>query len=237
MPETTRSDYWRGFRNGVPFFFVVGPFGLLFGAVATEAGLRLPEVMGFSVLVIAGAAQFAALPLMKADAATLIVLFTALAVNVRMAMYSASITPYLGKAPLWKRAIMAYFLVDQTYAMSIAEFERKPTLSLAQRSAYFFGVMTPTCLPWYLATWLGATLGASIPPGFALDFAVPITFLAIVAPMLRSVPHIAAAFVSVALALALGFLPYNLGLMIAAAAAMVTGAATELWLERRAASA
>lgn len=236
MPDDTRSHYWRGFRNGLPFIVVIVPFGMLFGVVATEAGLHLPQVMGFSVLVIAGAAQFAALPLMKADAPTLIVLVTALAVNMRMAMYSASITPYLGKAPFWKRAIMAYFLVDQSYAVAISEFERRPGMTLAQRSAYFFGAMSPVCLPWYLATWAGATLGAAIPPSFALDFAVPITFLAIIAPMLRGAAHVAAAVVSVAVALLLAFLPYNLGLLAAATLGMMTGARLELWQTQRGAA-
>jgi len=233
MSTPLRSHYWRGFRNGAPFLLVVFPFGMLFGVVGAEAGLHLTQVMGFSVLVIAGAAQFAALQLMKADAPTLIVLATALAVNLRMAMYSASLAPHLGRAPLWKRAIIAYFLVDQRYAASIMEFERRPDMTTPEKVAYFAGVASPVCGPWYFATWLGATLGAAIPPEFALDFAVPITFLAIIAPMLRTLAHVAAAAVSIAVALAFAFLPYNLGLMIASAAAMVTGAQVELWMARR----
>lgn len=233
MQDQTRSHYWRGFRHGAPFLFVIAPFGMLFGVVGTEAGLRIAEVMGFSVLVIAGAAQFAALSLMKHDAPTLIVLATALAVNMRMAMYSASMAPHLGAAPIWKRAVMAYFLVDQTYAASALEFERRPEMTLAQKSAYFFGVMTPVCLPWYGATWAGAALGTAIPPQFALDFAVPITFLAIITPMLRTAAHVAAATVSIVVALVFAFLPYNLGLMIASILAMITGAQIEQWAARR----
>ena len=233
MSHSLRSHYWRGVRNGTPFLFVVAPFGMLFGVVASEAGLRLLDVMSFSVLVIAGAAQFAALQLMKENAPVLIVLATALAVNMRMAMYSASIAPHLGAQPLWKRAIIAYFLVDQTYAASILEYERRPDLTVAAKTAYFFGVMTPTCLPWYGATWAGAVLGTSIPAEFALDFAVPITFLAIVTPMLRTAAHVAAAAVSVAVALIFAFLPYNLGLLIAAIAAMVAGVQVETVMARR----
>jgi predicted branched-subunit amino acid permease len=75
--------------------------------------------------------------------------------------------------------------------------------------------------------------GAAIPPELALDFAVPITFLAIVGPALRSLPHVAAALVSVVGWLALAWLPYNLWLFIAALLAMVTGALVEAWQERR----
>jgi len=226
MPDSKRF-YWIGVRDGAPFVFVVAPFGMLFGVVGTEAGLNLAEVMGFSVLVIAGASQFAALSLMQENAPVVIVLITALAVNLRMAMYSASLTPFLGAAPIWKRAVAAYFLVDQSYAVGVAKFERAPEMTLSQRLAYYFGVVSPICPVWYVSTLAGAVLGTQIPESLALDFAVPITFLAIIAPMLRTAAHVAAAFVSVSLALLFGFLPYNLWLLIAAVAAMMTGAEVE----------
>jgi Predicted branched-chain amino acid permease (azaleucine resistance) len=103
------SSYWRGVRHGAPFLLVIAPFGALFGVVGTEAGLNLAQVMGFSVIVIAGAAQFTAVQLLSENAPTLIVIAAALAVNLRMAMYSAALTPHLGAAPLWQRAIMALF--------------------------------------------------------------------------------------------------------------------------------
>ncbi len=67
-----KSIYLQGVRDGAPFVLVVVPFALLFGVVGTEAGLNLAEVMGFSVLVIAGAAQFTALQLMVDEAPTLL---------------------------------------------------------------------------------------------------------------------------------------------------------------------
>lgn len=225
--SNTRHQYWKGVRDGAPFIFVVAPFGMLFGVVGTEAGLNLVEVMGFSVLVIAGASQFAALSLMQDNAPVLIVLATALAVNLRMAMYSASLTPFLGAAPIWKRALAAYFLVDQSYAIGVAKFERTPEMTLDERIAYYFGAVSPICPLWYASTLAGAVLGARIPESMALDFAVPITFLAIIAPMLRTMAHVAAALVSITLALVFSFLPYNLWLLIAALAAMLTGAEVE----------
>ncbi|NSX53822.1 AzlC family ABC transporter permease [Parasulfitobacter algicola] len=229
---TTKSIFWKGVRDGAPFLLVVGPFGLLFGVIATEAGLNLSETMGFSVLVIAGAAQFTAVQLMVDEAPTLIVLATSLAVNLRMAMYSASITPHLGAAPLWKRALVSYFLVDQSYAVSVAKYE-KENWSLQQKLAYFFGVIIPICPMWYVLTLVGAMVGETIPDTWALDFAIPITFLALVAPALRTLPHVIAAFVSIVLALLLAGLPYNSGLLIAAVVAMMIGAQSELMIGRR----
>jgi len=232
--ETTKSIFWQGVRDGAPFILVIVPFSTLFGVVATEAGLSVFETLTMSVLVIAGAAQFTAVELLRNDVPTLIALVSALAVNLRMAMYSASLTPYLGKATLGQRAWAAYFLVDQTYACSVLKYEQNPDWSIGQRLTYFFAVAVPICPLWYLFTVIGALIGNSIPESFALDFAIPITFLALIAPMLRTRAHLAAAFVSVVAALLLNGVVYNLGLLVAGILGMMAGAQVELIDSRRA---
>ncbi|WP_150120932.1 AzlC family ABC transporter permease, partial [Sulfitobacter sp. HI0040] len=78
------SAYFKGVADGAPFILVIIPFSTLFGIIATEAGLSVFETLSFSVVVIAGAAQFTALQLMQENAPTAIVLASALAVNLRM---------------------------------------------------------------------------------------------------------------------------------------------------------
>jgi len=229
MPSANTSRAWflRGARDAGPFVLVAGPFGALFGVVATEAGLNLAQVMGFSVVVIAGASQLAALQLMLDQAPTLIVLLSAIAVNLRMAMYSASLAPHLGAAPLWKRALVAYMNVDQTYAVSVLKYEDVPEMTLAQKVGYFFGTCLPIIPVWIITTYIGALLGQSIPIDWDITFAVPVAFLAMVAPALRTAAHVAAATASVVLAILFGSLPYNLGLMPAGIGAMIVGAEVE----------
>lgn len=232
MPAT-RSAFLRGLLASLPFVIVIVPFGILFGVVATEAGMTRLETLAFSVVVIAGAAQFAAVQLMVENAPLVIVILTALAVNLRMAMYSAALTPHLGSAPMWQRVVMAYFLVDQSFAAASVEFDRRPDLTLSEKVAFFFGAVAPVCPLWYLASYAGAVFGTAIPPEYALDFAVPIAFLAIISPMLRTVAQIVSAVVSVALALAFAWLPYSTGLLVAGLGAMLAGAQVEVWTERR----
>lgn len=229
--SSLRRAFLSGARDALPFTFVVSPFALLFGVVATEAGLDVVETLAFSVAVLAGASQFAALQLMTENAPTAIVLASALAVNLRMAMYSAALTPHLGAAPLWHRALASYFIVDQTYALGIIAYEREH-MTLGEKLAYFWGAVAPVCPVWYVMTLVGALAGTAIPGSVPLDFAVPITFLALIAPMLRTLAHIVAAGVSVTLALVFAFLPYNLGLMVAGLGAMIAGAQTEVRLRR-----
>jgi len=227
------SPFLLGLRDGLPFIVVVGPFALLFGVVATEAGLQLSQTMAFSTVVIAGASQFAALQQIQIGAPTLMVVATALAVNLRMAMYSAALTPWLGPAPFWQRALIAYAIVDQTYALSVARFEQNPAWSIPQRVRYFFGTVTPILTLWVLLTAVGMMVGAAIPGWLAMDFAVPICFLAIIGPMLRTPAHMAAALTSILLALVFSGLPYGSGLLLAAVCAMIVGARVEIWAEAR----
>ena len=231
------QQFLKGAKDGLPFHIVIWPFAAIFGAIATQAGLNVAEVMGFSILVIAGSAQLAALQLMTENAPTVIVLATALAVNLRMGMYSAAFTPHIGKASLATRAFAAYMLYDQPYALASIKFEKEPDLSLSEKLGYFFGVAIPIGIAWYLLTLAGALLGEMIPTDVGVDFAVPITFLAVVAPMLKTLAHVASALTSVVLVLALSFMPYGTGLLVAAVAALLVGAQVESWMEKRKAAA
>ncbi len=225
-----------GFLHSLPFLLVLVPFAMLFGVVATAAGLDISQVIGFSVLVLAGASQFSAVQLMSEHAPVIVVLLSSLAINLRMAMYSASLTPWLGRAPGWQRATVAYLLIDQTYGLGMQKFEREPQMTVTERMAYLFGASPVLCLPWIVFSWVGATAGQMIPADWPLDFAVPITFLALIAPMLRTVAHVAAALVAVIAALMLSGLPSGTGVLVAGLLGMIAGAWVEGWQARRAAA-
>ena len=233
--SSTRKAFAEGAWEAIPFLLIVIPFGLLFGIAATEAGLDFTQLFAFSALVFAGASQFAALQQMSEAAPTLVVVLTGLAVNLRMAIYSAALVPHFGTAPLWKRAIVAYLCVDQSYAMTVVRFERAPELDAPARFAYFIGAAIPVATVWFTSTWIGAVAGARIPPEYGIDFALPLAFIAMVAPMLRTLAHVVAALVSVTAALTLYWLPAQTGLLAAGILAMIAGAWTEVRMERAAA--
>ncbi len=230
--STSKSYYWKGFCGGAPFVIPIIPFGTLFGVLAVETGADALQALVFSATVFAGGAQFAALQLMQDGAPILIVLASSLAVNLRLVMYSASLTLYLGSAPMWQRAIAAFVIVDQTYAGAIVRFENEPSLLVSQRMSYFFGLISPLTPFWLLCTYLVAVLGTRIPDSWALDFALPILFLALIGPMMRTNAHVVAALVATAVALLTVNVPFNLGLLIAGFAGMMAGAQAELISER-----
>lgn len=231
--RTARAAFLHGMRDGGPFVLIVGPFGLVYGVIAVAAGFNVAQAVGFSVAANAGAAQLAALQLLGEQSPLIIVVLTALAVNLRMAMYSASLAPHLGRATLRWRLLMGYLMVDQAYATSILRFEHAPQMPLVAKIGYYLGSVALIWPTWIGCTLAGALLGNAIPPSMPIGFAVPIAFLALIGPMLRSLAHVAAAFVSVVGALVLSGLPYSLGLLVAAVLAMITGALVETWGARR----
>ncbi len=230
---STKRAFLLGYRDALPFFLIVVPFGTLFGVVGTEAGLTLAQTMAFSTLVVAGASQFTAVAMMIEHAPTAIVVFAAIAVNLRMVMYSAALVPHFGRAPLGMRALLSYFLIDQTFAIATNKYAEVPGMSINQKMAYFSGAFWFMMPVWIVATYLGATFGSAIPPEYSLDFAVPICFLALSAPAMRNFAFFMAGVTSIVMTLVLIFVPFKLGLIIAAVIAMIVGVQTENWMERR----
>jgi predicted branched-subunit amino acid permease len=195
--------------------------------VATDAGLNVAQTVGFSLLVIAGAAQFTAVQLITEAVPVWSILAAALAVNLRMAMYSASLQPHLGAARLWQRICVSYLNVDASYALGVQKFEEFPEATVNDKFAFFVGTMVLMAPLWTIGTWVGAVTGDAMPDWITIDFAMPLLFLSIVGPMLKTLAHLAAAVTSIIVALIFGFLPSGTGLLIAAFAAMAVGAEIE----------
>lgn len=227
------AAFRQGGRDCAPFVLITVPYAMMFGVVARDAGLDVARVMAMSVSVVAGASQFTAVALMREGAPVVVILLTALAVNLRLAMYSAALVPHLGHAPLWQRAAMSYLMVDQAFAVAVRTYEDRPEMGPGARVAYYFGVMALICPVWYAGTLAGALFGRALPASLSLEVAVPVCFVALVAPLLRTGPHRLAATVSVAGAVAFAGLPWSLGTLAAAFCAILAGGWAERFLRRR----
>ncbi|MGB0439230.1 MAG: AzlC family ABC transporter permease [Paracoccaceae bacterium] len=228
-----RALFLRGMMEAAPFNLAVIPFSLLFGVVAVEAGFDIAQIMGMAVVVIAGAAQLTAIQLMQENAPTVMVIVAACAVNLRMAMYSASLAPHLSHGPLKWRLVLSYFLVDHVYAMTIAEYPKRPEWSFHDKAVYYMGLSLGVLPSWYLFSYIGAVIGSQIPESFALDFAGPIMFTALAAPLIRGAANIAAALTAVVVALLAADLPYSFGMVVGAVAGISVGVAVETWRATR----
>ena len=209
-----------------PLLVGVVPFGLIFGV--TAAGSAVGGFLGYatSLIIFAGAAQLAAVQLFTEGAAAAVIIATALVINARHLMYSAALAPHFREFPRPWRLGLPYILTDQAFAVSIVQYE---TVSdPVYRRWFYAGGALSLWVTWQLSTATGVVLGASIPESWSLDFAIPLVFLALLVPGLRTRPSVLAAVVGGVVALVAHDVAYNLGLMIGA----LSGIAAGVWGER-----
>jgi len=202
------------------------PFGLICGAVCSSVGI--PEWGGgvMSIFIFAGASQLVATQLMSEHASSIVIIFTGLVINARFVMYSASIAEHFrGVHPL-KKMGLAYVLTDQAYAMSINRF-KGPEADHTHKVAYFLGAALLMGIAFISTSFLGSYIGALIPPEWELDFAVPLTFTALIIPAVQDRPTLLAAVVAGGLSAVTDSLPYNLGLLTAALCGIIAGTLAE----------
>ncbi|WP_058366622.1 AzlC family ABC transporter permease [Haloparvum sedimenti] len=219
------EDLRAGVRDSVPILLGIAPFALVAGIAAVDAGLTPAQAVGMSVFVYAGASQLAALELLGENAPLAVVVATAVVINLRMVMYSASIAPHFARYRRRTRALLAYFLTDQAYALSIAEYADDEA-GERDRRYYYLGVGTPIWVVWVVGTVLGIALGAGIPDSLGLSFAVPLVFLALLVPAMKDRPTTVAGGVGGAAAVVAAGLPFNLGLLVGAAVGILAGLLT-----------
>ena len=216
------AAFWLGVRALLPMHVGVMPFGVIYGIVALQSGIPPLAAVLMSSIVFAGSAQFLLAQLVGAGAPALLMVGAAGVVNLRHALYSASVAPVL-KSLSWRwKLLLAYLLTDEAYAAAIPHLLASPRGSHAHW--ILFGAGFALWAGWQIATLAGVVLGARLPDNLSLDFALPLTFIAIVVPLLTDRRRLAIALVAGILAVLLAGLPYKLGLFCAALAALLLAA-------------
>ena len=180
-------------------------FGFVFGLAARQAGFSPIEAMAMSLILFAGAAQFAVVGYISSGLAwPAIILLTGL-LNARHLLYSAALAPWLKDVPVARRAVAAHLLTDEAFALSIAHFRR---LGRTDEWGYWIGAVASTLIPWNLATAAGVLLGGQIPnpKQFGVDVIFPAAMIGLSVGLITGrrelVAAIVGAGVGVALALA-----------------------------------
>lgn len=224
MSRTTES-MTAGARAVAPIIVGIIPFGLVAGAAVTNAGLGLAEAVAMSLLVNAGASQIAATALFTEGAPLLVAAGTALVINARMFIYSTSIAPVIVPQTRSRlgRILLGHPLVDQSYAVTMTTGRYREDISVVP---YYVGSWLVLALVWQLSNIVGALGGAFVPTAWSLDFAVPLVFLAMLVPALKTRGDIEAAVATgVSAALLVPLLPLQTGLIVSIVIGLAWGAA------------
>lgn len=216
------KQFWAGVRSVIPLLIGGFPFGLIYGALALNAGLSKAAAQVMSSTVFAGSAQFIAAQLVHESAPGFVIVLTIAVVNLRHMLYSASLAPYLAALPARWKVILSYLLTDEAYAPTILHYEKEGITPYAHW--FLLGAGAVLWTDWQLSTALGIFLGTAIPESWSLlDFALPLTFIAMVVPVLKNQATMAAALSAGIVALVTFSLPYKLGLILAALVGIAVG--------------
>jgi 4-azaleucine resistance transporter AzlC len=213
--------FWAGVRAELPLLISVFPFGLIYGSLALNAGIPIAAAQAMSSIVFAGSSQFAVAQLVHEAAPGLVILLTIAVINLRHMLYSASLAPHLKGLSLRWKVLLSYLMTDEAYAVAILNYERIGGTMAGHW--YFLGAGLALWSTWQVSTGLGLGLGSALPADWPLDFALPLTFIAMVVPALKNRPAVAAALSAGLVALLAYSLPYKLGLVLAALTGIVVG--------------
>jgi predicted branched-subunit amino acid permease len=226
IKETAHTEFWTGVRDELPLQLGVVPFGLIFGMLGIASGLTSLETILMSSILFGGASQVVFAQLWATGAPPVFVGASVSVINLRHVLYSASVAPYLRQLSLSWRIALSYLLTDEAYAVSIKHFLERPTNTF--KHFYLLGAGMALWVFWQISTMIGVFASATIPKELSLGFAIPLTFIAIVAPTIRTRPDLLACVTAGGLALAGRGLPWNSGLLIAAIGGVLAG-----WLLQR----
>jgi 4-azaleucine resistance transporter AzlC len=210
----------NGIRDQLPLLLGVFPLGLIFGALSLSAGLSPLATQGLSFFVFAGSAQFVTITLVADGTPAPLIVLTIFIVNLRHALYSATFAPKLRHLKRSWRIAISWLLTDEAFAVASLRYSRERG---PKDHWYTFGTGLTLWVSWQVSTALGIALGAAIPPSWGLEFALPLTMMALLSPRLTDRPSWASAISAGIAAVLLAGMPFKLNLLLSALLGILTG--------------
>ncbi len=199
----------------------IGAWGLVTGVAMVKAGLGLPLCITMSLLVFAGSAQLASLPLIAHGAPLWVVWATALCINLRFVIFSAVWRPYFAPLPRAHRLWLMYFMADLNYVAFMKRFPQPGAMS--DQLPYLWGGVAVNWTAWQVMSFTGIALADVIPTDWGIGFAGTLALLGITGTLLVDRATWIAAAVAGCAAVAAFALPFHLNIVVAIAAAVAIG--------------
>ncbi|HEX7588114.1 MAG TPA: AzlC family ABC transporter permease [Anaerolineae bacterium] len=227
-------EFFAGIRDMAPLVLGAVPFGILFGVLALTAGLSYWATQSMSIFVFAGSSQFIATGMIALGTAFPLIVLTTFIVNLRHALYGASVAEYIRELPKRWKLLLAFGMTDESFAVTITRYRDPARGDAAFKHWYFLGANLAMFVTWQISTALGYFAGQALgdPLALGLDFAFPVVLIAILIPQLRERTEVVTALVAGSVAVFAAGLPSRLGLLLAMGVGILCGAGLEIWKSR-----
>lgn len=232
----TRAAFWAGALETIAVVPSYLPFAVVCGVASVNAGLTTSAAVALPALVFGGSSQAVLAQFIQNSSSLWVAILSGCVINLRMAVYSAALSPKVREFSTWRRMAIAAFLVDNSFA-----FMQKRELSHPEDPhliAYYAGLTAVLWPSWFLFCVIGVFAGNIVPASWQLEFAIPLSFIAILVTSVRNLPMAVAALVGGTASIVLFSLPLKLGLVVACLAGLMAGLLAEqgarLWTRRKA---
>lgn len=212
LPPIERRGFSEGVRAIAPAGVAIAVWGLVTGVALVKGGLDAPWALLMTLVVFAGSAQLAVLPLLAVQAPLPVVWVTALLVNLRFVIFSAAARTYFTGLPLRQRLFSAYLNGDLGFALFSQRFGDEPERGTPYQWGYFYGAAWLNWIVWQVASIAGILLAGLLPTDWGLELAAVLALVAVVIPMVASRPAVVGVVVTGVVSVALAGLPLKLGL-------------------------
>jgi predicted branched-subunit amino acid permease len=233
QPLWRHPEFARGARDMTGTALGIGAWGLLTGVAMAKSELAMPLAVLMSLIVFAGSAQLAALPLLAGGAPLWVIWATALCVNLRFVIFSAGWRRYFAALPRKQRLRMAYFAADLNYVLFMKRFPQAEAPPVSESVPYFWGGVALNWCSWQIPSLIGLLVGDRIPPEWGLGFAGTLALLGLTYALLNDRSTWIAAVVAGAAAVATYALPLKLNILVAIAVAVAIGLVIDHTTPRR----
>jgi predicted branched-subunit amino acid permease len=217
-----RPEYREGIMDQTSVAVGIGAWGLMTGVSMVQAGLSPLEALLMTLIVYAGSAQLAAVPMITAGAPVWVILAAAFCVNLRFVVFSAHLRPYLMHLPRWQRLVSGYVTGDLSYVFFAKRYPHpgRNAEELAQQQAYLMGNCAVNYLAWMGASVVGVLLANIVPLSWGLGFAGILALLGVLCSLASSRLRVVSAVVAGTAAVAAWALPLRLNILVAIASAV-----------------
>jgi predicted branched-subunit amino acid permease len=231
-----RRDLLRGMQAIAPAAAATGMWGLVTGVAMVKVGLTTGQALAMTLLVFAGSAQLAALPLLAAAAPVWVVLLTATVVNLRFVIFSAALQPYFRRFSAGRRLLLGYLSTDMGFAVFLSRYADRPAheRGSSEQVWFFLGMAASSWLAWQSTSVIGIFLAAQVPAEWGLEFVAILGLIALMMPMIFSRPALIGAVTAGVVAVLAAGLPLKLGLVLAVVVGIAAAMGAEIALQRAA---
>jgi predicted branched-subunit amino acid permease len=217
------AAFRAGALSAGSLLFGMVPWGIVAGVAMVSAGLSPGQAVGMSLLVYAGSAQLAVLPLLLAKAPLWVMLATALVVNLRYIIYSAVLAPYFQELSRPWRSLLSYLSTDGMFALFVGRY--RDDAANPHKHWFFLGGSFVLWCGWQVSSLIGIFAGALIPKAWSLEYAASLGLIALLMPLLFDRAVVWGALAAGAVSLVTASWPMNLGLLAAVAVGVAVGLA------------